>query len=65
MELNRDKITFEMNRLGWTQAELAKQMKIHRQQLNVILNDPDVGVNLKTIQKFADALKINPHDLLI
>ena len=64
MELNTTKIKLEMERLGWKQTDLAKRMGVHRQFVNRFLANNDVGVSLKTISKFANALGIPDKDLI-
>ena len=64
MELNRKKISLEMERLGWTQSELARRMEKKRQQINRILKNNRFGVSFKTVDRFADALGLDPKDLI-
>ena len=65
MELNKRKIELEMERLNWNQSELARRMGVQRQAVNRYLGDKQVGISLKMIAKFADALGISAKDLLI
>jgi transcriptional regulator with XRE-family HTH domain len=62
MQLNRKKINKEMERLGWSQAEYARQIKISRQLLNYWLKRPP---HLEAIEAMAKPLHLDPKDLLI
>jgi len=64
MKLNRQKIKLEMERLGWSESELARRMGRTRQQVNRILYNGDLGISLKLVTLFADTLGIDPKDLL-
>jgi transcriptional regulator with XRE-family HTH domain len=65
MKLNKTKILLELERLGWTQTELAKRMGSSRQLVNRhLLSDESVGITLKTIDKMADAMGLDPKDLI-
>ncbi|MGM0377545.1 MAG: helix-turn-helix domain-containing protein [Bacteroidota bacterium] len=63
MKLNTEKIKKEMNRLGWTQTYLANKMGVKRQYVQYMLKS---GTNptIKTIKRFAEALDIEPKDLI-
>jgi transcriptional regulator with XRE-family HTH domain len=63
MELHREKIKIELERLGWTEAELAKRMGVHRQYLNRIMVG-DIGISLKGIDRIANALGLTGKDLI-
>ena len=63
MELHREKIKIELERLGWTEADLAKRMGVHRQYLNRIMVG-DMGVSLKGIDRIANALGLSGKDLI-
>ena len=63
MELNRTKIRLELERLGWSELKLAKRAKSHRQWLNRIMVGK-AGISLKGVEKIADALGLDPKDLL-
>ena len=64
MELNKRKIELEMERLDWNQSELARRMGVQRQAVNRYLGDNQVGISLKMIARFADALGIPAKDLI-
>ena len=64
MDLNRRKIRLELERLGWSQSRLAKEMGVKRQRVHQILNN-DEKSHLDTIQKVALALGVDPKELLI
>jgi len=63
MELHREKIKIELERLGWSEAELAKRMKVKRQYLNRIMRG-DRGISLNGIEKIANALGLTGKDLI-
>lgn len=65
MKLNVKRINNEMNRLGWNQLRLAKEMGVHRGQVSFILKHHPDSMTLKTVEKFARALACDPKDLLI
>ena len=65
MQLHKSKILLELERLGWTQTELAKRMKVSRQLVNRhLMSENGVGITLKTIDRMADALGLDPKDLI-
>ena len=65
MKLHKTKILLELEKLGWTQTELAKRMGVSRQLVNRhLMTEEAVGINLTTIDKIADALGIDPKDLI-
>ena len=65
MKLNTTKIQLEMQRLGWTKSDLSRAMKTSRQRIHQILNHNNgKGFTLKTIQWVADALGLDPKDLI-
>jgi len=65
MQLHKNKILLELERLGWTQTELAKRMGVSRQLVNRhLMSANGVGITLKTIDKMADALGLDPKDLI-
>ena len=63
MELHREKIKIELERFGWSEAELAKRMKVKRQYLNRIMRG-DRGISLNGIEKIANALGLAGKDLI-
>lgn len=63
MQMNREKIINEMKRLGWSQQDLASKMKVDRQYVWWALQS-DHNHTLKTIERFARAIEINPRDLI-
>ena len=64
MELNQTKIQLEMGRLGWTKSDLARRMNKSRQHIHHILSNGSKGFTLRTIQALADALGLDPKDLI-
>ena len=63
MDFNRKKIQIELERLGWSESELAKKAGSHRQWLNAIMTGKR-GISLAGIQRIADALGLDPKDLI-
>jgi len=63
MELNKRKIGLELDRLGWSKRRLAKEMGVQRQWVYVILGRKG-GCTLRTVERIAKALGMNPRDLL-
>ena len=63
MELHREKIRIELERLGWKEVDLARRMKVKRQYLNRIMRG-DRGISLKGIEKIANALGLAGKDLI-
>ena len=59
--LNEKKLLFELRRLGWSKAELARQMGITRQALYSLLRKR----TLTGICRMADTLKMDYKDLLL
>ena len=55
MELNVDRIKFEMGQLGWNQTDLAMAMNKKRQWINELLANPKASRTLETIQEIARA----------
>ena len=65
MKLNTTKIQLEMKRLGWTKSDLSRAMKTSRQRIHQLLNgNQGRGFTLRTIQWIADALGLDPKDLI-
>ena len=62
MELHKTKIRLEMERNKWTPSELARRMGVSRQAVSKIFSGN--GITLKTIDKIADALGLDPKDLI-
>lgn len=66
MRLNTRKIRIELERLGWTPYRLSKEMNMANQTVYNILNHGGQrSFTFKTVEKFADALAIDPKDLII
>lgn len=63
MKLNIEKLQSELTRIDRTQAWLAKQMKVRPQWVYQIFNN-DISHTMRTIQKIADALNLDPKDLI-
>ena len=64
MELNTRKIKLELERMNWTQSELARRMGAHRQLVHRFLRGKGNGLTLKTIERIADALGVPAKDLI-
>lgn len=65
MKLNVTRIKQELDRLGWTPLRLSKEMKMANQTVYKILNSNGSNYTLRTIDRFARALGIDPKDLII
>lgn len=68
MKLNVRKIRMELSRLDWSLSDLARAMDVSRQHVNQIMvsaEDPGRGFTLKTIDRIARALSLDPKDLII
>ena len=63
LDLHREKIRIELERLGWSEAELAKRMGVRRQYLNRIMVGK-IGISLKGIDRIANALGLSGKDLI-
>lgn len=64
MQLNIEKLKAELKRTGMSHSALAKKMKISRQAVGFYVKG-EVGKSFKAIVKLADALKMDPKDLII
>ena len=64
MELNVRKIELELERMGWSMAELARQMGAHRQLVHRFMTKKENGLTFKTVERIADALGIPAKDLI-
>lgn len=64
MKLNVDRIDFELYKIGKDRSWLAEKMGFTRQWISYLLKDGN-NTTLKTIEKIATALSINPKDLII
>ena len=64
MQLNTKKIHEELDRRGWSYADLGRAMGKHRQSIWAKLNKPDKGLTLRTVNEFAQALGVDPLELL-
>ena len=65
MKLNKKKILNEIERLGWSLGRLAKECHVSRQAVQYWMTENNRSPRLGTIQKIADALAIDPKDLII
>lgn len=63
MKLNTQKIEKELKRLGWTRADLARALNVHRQAVYIFLAQ-DTLPRLGTVEKYARALGVDPKDLI-
>ena len=64
MKLDTDKIYNRMKTLGWTQDRLAFEMKMTRQGVSYYLRGLKHSPRLKSIEKLANALNLDPKDLI-
>lgn len=60
LRLNMKKIEKEMNRLGWTKAELARQSNLTKQMIQYIFEHD----SLRQIHKIAKAFDVDVKDLI-
>ena len=64
IRLNVKKIKREMERSGWNVEQLAKEMKVTRTYVYHYFTS-SANPTLKTVEKFAKALDLDPKDILI
>ncbi len=66
MNLSREKVELVMARRGWSITELARRMKTSRANISILLQRAQSGANLRplTISRFADALSVDPAELV-
>ena len=65
MKLKIKKVKDELTRIKKSQAWLAQQMGVKPQWVHQILKDHDsISHTLRTIERVADALNIDPKDLI-
>jgi len=64
MKLNVTRITQELDRLGWSRYRLSKEMKMANQSVYRILKENGNNYTIKTVERFAKVLGIDPKDLL-
>ena len=64
MEMNKQKIEKELDRLDWTKYDLAKAMGVKPQWIYRLMSNDYDGVTLKTVSKIATALDLDPKDLI-
>lgn len=65
MKLNIDRILYEMDKLKWNPSRLARETGVSRQAVLYWLNKENGhSPRLGTIQKIADALNVEPKDLI-
>lgn len=63
LKLNIEKISVELNRLGWTQADLARALGVRRQYVSKLFQTKRCSFGM--VEKIAAVLQIEPKDLLI
>jgi len=63
MELHRERIIIELERNGWTQADLCRRMKVKRQWFNRIMVGKR-GISLGGVEKIANALGLSGKEIL-
>jgi len=64
LRLNTEKLRLEMDRQGLTYQALGDLLHMERQAIGYYFANPK-RLTLKTINKLAGALKLDPKDLLI
>jgi len=64
MRLNTKRIRQELARLGWSPYRLSKEMGIANQTVYKLLKENGNSYTFKTVEKLADALGVDPKDLL-
>jgi len=64
MKLDLVKINKELERLNWTKYTLAEKMGCNKQWVYILLGPEYGGVTLKTVEKIAAAIGIEPKDIL-
>jgi len=64
MQLSIDKIRKELERTGTTPAQLARDMGSKPQWIDQILSGTGRTHTLRTIEKIARALDLDPRDLI-
>ena len=60
LRLDLNRIYKEMNKRGWTKAELARQTGLSKQLIQYILEND----SLKRVHKIAKAFDVDPKDLI-
>jgi len=63
MDINATKIQQEMDRLGWSQSELARRLGKHRQWVWAVLNSKK-GKTFRSVEAIASVLNMDPKDLI-
>jgi len=64
MRLNTKKIDMELKRLGWSKYRLAKEMGRKPQWVYYLMYRAE-GMSLRTIDRLAEALGLDPKDLIL
>ena len=64
MKINQRKIELELKRLGWSKYRLAKEMGVKHQWVYYILSG-ERGSTLRTLERIADAIGLDPKGLII
>jgi len=62
IQINREKIRAELERLGWSFSEYARKMGISRQLAHYYMTR---AKGLTVVARLAEPLHIDPRDLLI
>lgn len=63
LKLNIEKISVELNRLGWIQADLARALGVRRQYVSKLCQTKRCSFGM--VEKIATVLQVEPKDLLI
>lgn len=58
MELNIRKIRLELKRLGWSSADLAREMKTQKQLVHRLLTGENTQPHMRTVERVAKALGV-------
>lgn len=64
MKLNRKKILFELDRLGWKHKDYAERLGVSKALLSFYLR-PGRVKTFRVVEKLAKPLNINPKDLIL
>ena len=64
MRINTKKIDLELKRIGWSKYQLAKEMGRKPQWVYYLMYHAE-NTSLRTISRIADALGLDPKDLIL
>lgn len=63
LKFNQNKLAFELKRLGLNYAKFGKLLSCSRQRVRYFATQ-DVDLRLSTVARIAEALNLDPKDLL-